>query len=198
MSVSTYISHNKPQNINILIWKQTFIHIYNNNKNKISAHERRLIEEFHSVCKEVVLKNHNRWILTLRCKYSLTEWDTWGPCNEWGAALHHIFEGNTICLKWSALKMSYSCGAWIWHEYTHFTHSYIHNIHKPEPIQAGLCLKNSFRLLDLKLTHVLMGKQTQNRNSYTGSVLKIKVFSQWRRGRKNTFGFVCQRCVHSC
>lgn len=40
----------------------------------------------------------------------------------------------TPCLK----KSSYLCGVWSWQENTHFTHSYIHNIHKLEPIQAGL------------------------------------------------------------
>lgn len=65
----------------------------------------------------------------------------------------------------------------------HILHTRIYTIsHKPEPIQARLCLNNSFRLLDLKLTHVLMGKRTQNSNSYTGSVLKIKVFSQEHGG----------------
>lgn len=65
----------------------------------------------------------------------------------------------------------------------HILHTRIYTIsHKPEPIQARLCLNNSFRLLDLKLTHVLMGKRTQNSNSYTDSVLKIKVFSQEHGG----------------
>lgn len=125
--------HNKPQNTNILIWKQTFIHIYKKN-NKFSAHERRIVwRQFHSIRREVVLENHTKGTLRPRCKYSITEWNTHGRCNEWGAALHHVFEGNTEYFKRSAIKMSrrssasYSRGVWIRHRYPHIhTHKYAH------------------------------------------------------------------------
>lgn len=45
--------------------------------------------QFHFVCREVVLENHKRRMLALRCKYSITEW---GHCNERGAALHLVLQ----------------------------------------------------------------------------------------------------------
>lgn len=122
---------------------------------------------------DVVLENHKKLILTLKCKYSKTEWNTRGRCNERGATLHQrLWGGNTKCLKCSTMKMSrrssasYSRGVCIWHKYTHITHSYTHNIHKPENKQAIL--------FSYYLGWWIWCILIQNRNSGTGSVLKIK------------------------
>lgn len=148
------INHKKT---NILIWKQTFIHIYKK-KNKVSAHERRSVED-----NFIPSAKKSFWKIT-RDEYWHWDVNTAKQSETQEAVVMNEEQLciNTKCLKWAAIKLSrrssasYSCGVWIWRKYTHTSHTHT---------QEGD--HTSFMIW-------CMWEQRQNRRSYTGSVVKMK------------------------